>query len=39
MNGDGRPPSSEDERMWPALLITALVMLLLAGTLVAALYA
>mgnify|MGYP000108944109 FL=1 len=39
MNGDGRPPSGEDERMWPALLVTALVLLLLAGVLVSALYA
>lgn len=39
MDGEDRPPFGEDERMWPALLMTALVLLLLAAALVAALYA
>lgn len=32
-------PGSDDDRMWPALAIAALLLLLMAGLLVGALYA
>lgn len=39
MQGDEQKPSGEDARMWPALLMTALPLLLLAAMLGIALYA
>lgn len=39
MDQDDEPPQHTQERMWPALLAAALLMLVLAVTLVTALYA
>lgn len=39
MNRQDGPPSDDEDRMWPALLVTALLLLVLAVPLIAALYA